>query len=412
MFLLNSLFVSGFATSPVLQDSTHISDSTSNLTISQVLIEKGADLQERAEEKFIMIFEKSPVFIVILYIVIIYSILALIILTITILFKRSVLKKKTEIKEELDEKYQILLMDYLFNIENGDSVFKEINRIASDKFKRQILINQLIELSVNVQGEMKENIKALYLNMGLKKDSLKKAYSKKWHENVKGFRELAFMNIREANDKIYSCLNSHNDILRMEAQISLVRLSDDNPYSFLDHLEKPLALWEQITLHELVIQHKLNTPDFSQWFKSENLSIVIFSLQMVSWFKQKEALEGIVSLAHHEDDNVRNQAIRVCGELELDESLETLKEIFSGENYKNKLDILVAFSKVPNDEYLEFLNEALDKEEDVQLQISATKAMENLGEAGISRLIKLMKSKTEFKNYQIIIRHVLDGRIY
>jgi hypothetical protein len=51
-------------------------------------------------------------------------------------------------------------------------------------------------------------------------------------------------------------------------------------------------------------------------------------------------------------------------------------------------------------------------EEDVQLQIQATKAMENTDEPGISMLIKLMKSKTEYKNYQIIIRHVLDGRIY
>jgi hypothetical protein len=61
---------------------------------------------------------------------------------------------------------------------------------------------------------------------------------------------------------------------------------------------------------------------------------------------------------------------------------------------------------------LEFHTGVLDEEEDVQLQILATKAIENLGEVGISRLIKLMKKKSEYKNYQIIIRHVLDGRIY
>ncbi|MEX0986774.1 MAG: hypothetical protein WD052_04790, partial [Bacteroidales bacterium] len=71
-----------------------------------------------------------------------------------------------------------------------------------------------------------------------------------------------------------------------------------------------------------------------------------------------------------------------------------------------------AFGKVPDERYLDFMNEVLDTEEDVQLQILATKAMENMDEPGISRLVKLMKSKSEYKNYQIIIRHVLDGRIY
>ena len=67
---------------------------------------------------------------------------------------------------------------------------------------------------------------------------------------------------------------------------------------------------------------------------------------------------------------------------------------------------------VPDEEYIDFLKSVLDREEDVTLQINATKAIENTGEPGISRLIKLMKSKSEYRNYQIIIRHVLDGRIY
>ncbi len=82
------------------------------------------------------------------------------------------------------------------------------------------------------------------------------------------------------------------------------------------------------------------------------------------------------------------------------------------ETLNNRLEILRTFSQVPDEKYLKFLKNVLDTEEDVQLQIEATKAMENTDEPGISMLIKLMKSKSEYKNYQIIIRHVLDGRIY
>jgi len=363
-------------------------------------------------EKIFETFEKSPTLIVVLYIVIIYSILTLIILTIFILLNRSRMQKEYELKEELNEQYQQLLIDYLFEEENRNKVFRRIVRIASSNFKRQILINQIIELSVNMQGKAKEDLRNLYLDAGLKKDSLQKAYSRKWHENVKGFRELAFMDIRSANEQIIKCLNSHNQILRMEAQIALVRLSDDNPYTFLDLLEKPLAKWEQITLHELLEQHNLNVPDFSQWFESENLSIVVFSLQMVSWFDQKEALPRVIGMLENENEQVRNRAIRTCGDLRKKEALPALQRIYRDESYKNRLEILTAFGKIPDEAYLEFLNGVLDSEDDVQLQILATKAMENMDEPGIARLIKLMKKKTEYKNYQIIIRHVLDGRIY
>jgi HEAT repeat protein len=277
---------------------------------------------------------------------------------------------------------------------------------------RQVLIDQMIDLSINLKGEIKESIKDLYFKLGLERDSLEKAHSKKWHLNVKGFRELAFMNIRDANEEIVKSLNSNNEILRMEAQIAMVRLSDGNPYEFLHLLEKPLSVWEQITLHELLIQHNLKVPAFKQWFTSENITVVIFALQMVSWFHQRGVGKEIISVFEHENEEVRVTAYEVCGDIGLKTALPAMIHKYPEESAKNKLEILRSFAKVPDEKHLKFLKTVLDKEDDVQLQIQATKAMENTGEPGISMLIKLMKSKSEYKNYQIIIRHVLDGRIY
>jgi len=303
-------------------------------------------------------------------------------------------------------------MDYLFEVEKREQAFTDIEKVANDIFNRQILIDQMIDLSINLKGEIKEQIKELYLRLGLKSDSMKKAHSRKWHKNVKGFRELAFMNIRDANDLIVESLNSKNEILRMEAQIALVRLSEDNPYEFLHLLEKPLSVWEQITLHELLTQHSLKVPAFKQWFKSENISILIYALEMVAWFKQHSVGKEVMSLFEHEDERVRHTAFRVCGDIRLKTSLPAMKKIYAGETMNNKMEILRGFSRMPDEKNLKFLKSVLDTEEDVQLQIQATKAIENMDEPGISMLIKLMKSKSEYKNYQIIIRHVLDGRIY
>ncbi len=397
------------------QDSTELAGAPA----PQILHDTSATQRARPEsflsrytERVLVRFDKSPLFISILYAVIIYSIFTLITLLIIILLNRGRLQREEKLLEYLNKEYQQKLMDYLFEEEKRDQAIMDMGWIASNKFNRQILINQMIDLSINLKGELKLLIKELYLLLGLKEDSLEKAYSKKWHKNVKGFRELAFMNIRDANEKIMNSLNSSNEIVRMEAQIALVRLSDDNPYHFLHFMDKPLAVWEQITLHELLIQHNLKVPAFKQWFGSKNQSIVIFALEMVSWFKQKSAAKEILKLLDHESDVVRNTAIKVFGDIQYKSSLPALKKMYSGEPYKNKLEILLTFARIPDERYLNFLKSVLDMEEDVQLQIQATKAMENTDEPGISMLIKLMKSKSEYKNYQIIIRHVLDGRIY
>jgi hypothetical protein len=140
--------------------------------------------------------------------------------------------------------------------------------------------------------------------------------------------------------------------------------------------------------------------------------VVIFALEMVSFFNQKRSDREVIRLFNHGNEEVRNTAFKVSGDLGLNKALPELEKIYHQETYKNKLNILDTFARIPEEKYLSFLKSVLDAEDDVQLQIKATKAIERTDEPGVSMLVKLMKSKSGYKNYQIIIRHVLDGRIY
>ncbi len=343
-----------------------------------------------------------------LMIVIITSIVCLIILLIWILINRNKMQARQAETDQLMEQFQSLLIDYLFSEHNEDELMK-IERIANSEFNRKILINQMIDLSINLSGEAKDKLRDLYLEMKLDQDSINKVYDSKWHIQIKGFRELAFMDITDANDKIRQALKSKNDTLRMEAQLALVRLNKEDPFGFLDHLKLPFTLWEQLNVHELITFHNLPIPRFSRWTDSENKSIVIFSLRMIQVFKQQDAVQSVTETLKHPDTEVRRTAIMVCGEIQLREALPHLKHMYKNEEYLNCLAIVQAMGKMPDEMMLGFLKLVLDKEEDVQLQIEAAMAINKMGEAGIAALVKLMKS--EYKNYQIIIRHVLDKRI-
>jgi len=351
-------------------------------------------------------FGKSVTLVAALILIIILSISTMLVLLVIILLNRRRMESRDKLYQYLLENYQQLILSYLY----GESDIGMFNKIASNNYRRQVLIDQMKDVSVNLKGDTWEQLRALYIELGLVDDSVKKAHARRWHLKIKGFRELAFMNVKDANDEIYKCLNSRNEILRMEAQIALVRLSDDKPFEFLYHMERPFSLWEQITLHELIVQHNIDVPLFNQWLDSSNDTVIMFALRMIKEFRQMETEDDVRKVLEHPDEEVRNLAIKVAGDLKMKSTLAVLKRMYKKEDYTNSLEILRSMGKMPDEAYLGFLKLVLDKEDDVQLQIEATKAIENMGETGIKELVKLMKS--EYKNYNIIIRHVLDRRIY
>ncbi len=330
----------------------------------------------------------------------------MIVLLFVILLNRTRMEKEEDLKQYLAETYQGMIIDYLFTGSSAD----KFRTIASDTYRRQALIDQMIDVSVNLKGDAEEKLCGLYLYLGLDRDSIKRANDHRWHKKIKGFRELAFMNIKDANNVIYQALNSKNEILRMEAQIALVRLTDEDPFSFLFQLERPFSLWEQITLHELIIQHDLPVPEFRKFLKASNPTVVMFALRMIREFRQKDAEEDVRETLEHSSPDVRKLAVEVAGDLEMRSSLEIMKRMYKSQDYNTCLGIIRAMAKMPDPSLLGFLKLVLDKEDDVQLQIEATKAIENNGEEGVKTLVKLMKS--EYKNYNIIVRHVLDRRIF
>ncbi len=267
----------------------------------------------------------------------------------------------------------------------------------------------MIDVSVNLKGEESQKLIGLYKYLGLDKDSLARARDFRWHKKIKGFRELAYMNIHDANDAIRKALNSSNEILRMEAQIALVRLSENDHFGFLAHMKRPFSLWEQITLHDLIIQHSIPVPAFKKWLVSVNDTVVIFSLRMIREFKQTDAEEDIKNTLMHKSPEVRLLAVQVAGDLGMSSTLEIMKRMYKTQDYKTCLEIVKSMGKMPDTSMLGFLKLVLDKEDDVQLQIEATKSIEKMGEEGVKALVKIMKS--EYKNYSIIVRHVLDKRI-
>ena len=313
---------------------------------------------------------------------IIYFILSMLVLLVFILYHRTRMEQRQNYEDNLKEMYQGLLVDYLFTTENNRNIPDEIKLVAASKFNRKILIDQMIDLSINLSGDTKKRLRELYFALGLHNDSIRKAMGRKWHIKIKGFKELAFMDITEANAEIIRCLQHKNDIVRMEAQLAMIRLNRSDSFGFLDHLKKTFTLWEQLTVYETIMFHDLEAPKFDRWLISNNKSVVLFSLKMIEIFKQHDTYPNLFWMVVNNDDEIRNHTIRVIGNLKIKEALPHLKRLYKSETYRNCLEIIRAMKKMPDQSMLNFLKLVIDKEDDVQLQIEAAIAINNFGETG------------------------------
>jgi len=356
-------------------------------------------------------FDKPLTLVLALTLVIIYSTLSMLLILIFVLTDRGRRERLTRLKNKYKQQYQVLLIDYLENPGQQSVNLSRIKEITNTGFTRRILINEMIDLSINLQKSESENLRDLFFLLNLNTESLKKLDSSLWHIRVKGFRECSFMDIPESLPKIQKYLHSRHDIVRSEAQLALVRLNKHDPYAFLDHLKRPFSLWEQNIVHEAIITHKLEIPEFERWIFSDNKSVVKFAVKMIYLFKQTHSWPKLLNILDHEDEKVRATVITTLGHLKEPRTQTFLKNAYEEETDENRVLIIQALAGFKSRLNLVFFKHLLEAEsENVWLQIEAAKGILQLGDAGKTALDRLMDYE-EYRNYQIIIKHVRDKRL-
>ena len=319
--------------------ASHIYDvlkSLGGITVSQAtqVSEQTADpvLQSSGStlENLRMRFNQASLKVKILVVILIYLVASILILFVSILIHRHIKTRQRRKIRELKDEYQEQLASFLFDDEVERIEFRGINKKAN----RQIFIDELMELHNNLHGEVADKLKDLYFNLELHKDSLSKVYKGKWYLKTKGFGELAQMDVKDANDNIRKYTNSKHPVLRMEAQVAMVKLAEERPLSFLDNLEHELSYWEQINIYDTLIYHQITIDSFEEWLESKNPSVVVFCLRMIGLFKHIHSGPKVRELLFSDNPEIALAAVQAMKSLEMAEYVEDLKVLYRSETLK------------------------------------------------------------------------------
>lgn len=391
---------------PVLDSYGQIQQSTVGRTIKVQNLSFFQKIRQRYETAGIRAF--------ILLIVLAYLIISLATLLLIIMATRAYKSSRRKKAEKIRGIYQEELTHFLFG---EDEPAKEFTAI-SNPFNRDIFTHELLSLHNNLHGETALRLRDLYFNLNLYKDSMARVSQRRWDIKARGFREVAQMDVKDAIDEVASHINSKNAVLRTEAQVTMVKLTEDDPLGFLDKLQHELSLWEQVNIVNALEYHQIVIDSFKRWFTSANESVVAFAAKMSGVFKHSHVAADLALLMQHQNPLIRHAAIEALGKLEMPEYLDMLIDSYNREKpvepskedallhiqvNHNRKAAIKAICQLATDREVDFLAKVLEREKDFEILLLTVSTLFSLKPQG------LVKLNVVYENADPQIRRIIEN---
>jgi hypothetical protein len=261
-------------------------------------------------------------------------------------------------------------------------------KLLKKKRFRKVLTDEIINARKNVSGSSAENLKKLYLQLNLHQHALSRLNNHKWYIKAQVIQELSIMDLKEYLTKIYRFINNRNDLLRMEAQIAVVRLYGFEGLRFLDLVAHPVSEWQQIKLlHELANVPAENFNGIEKWLNSANKSVVIFALKITRLYHRFELHDAIAVCLADDNAEVRYQTIISLGEIYNHETSGILIGRLLKEEPREKMAILKVLQNIGTTDDNPVLLDQLNSE-NAAVKVAAARALSKTGPDGYKSLLQ------------------------
>ncbi|HRH65075.1 MAG TPA: HEAT repeat domain-containing protein [Bacteroidia bacterium] len=373
-----------------------------------------SDLQYRAEEVSRDVYS-FPVHIRILIGVTLLFLVIILLLLFVIMGSRIYKTQRENKRNFLRKKYQSVFTRLLFesdDLPEGEALFRMFEDVdLKIPYHREILNDEIIHLHSNFTGETALRLEKLYTAVLFHEDALKRLNSRHWHIVAKAMRELALMNVREAHPVLAKFLTSKNEILRMEARVAMMKLSESEPLSFLSRETEPLTDWDKANIHAMLTRMEEPViPDFSNWLNSTNKTVVHFCITMIGFYRQQESANVLVKMLDHKDEHIRLAAIRALRDLNARSSEEHLITLYPLETPDIQHEILKTLEVIGKDKSSLLLEKILRQPiKEYKLAIQAVRSLLVTSGNGPQKIQEMLKGGDQ--TLQLIIRHALDKRL-
>jgi|GEM_PF-2875200 len=200
------------------------------------------------------------------------------------------------------------------------------------KIARKSLMEELLYLRKNLNGDLARRLTTFYMSSGLINDTLKKIHSSSWHIRCKGLKELGDMRMDEFAELAHMLIQNKNRFIRDEAVLCYIRLSGFDGLKFLNNYKYDISDWQQANLiHVLQAIETIPPLPIGLWLNSDNQSVRLFALRLIAHFRQCDNTLSLGLLLGNPRATIRIATLKAIGALQLFDYFPLLQEMHSTE---------------------------------------------------------------------------------
>ena len=274
-------------------------------------------------------------------------------------------------------------LNEVFSNPDHQRVLLQFQRRKSD---RDLLIDELAEISKKFRGTTMENILWLFEKLNLEKQLLKSLDQKKWHKKAKAIQQLTYLQQKNSFKNILSFTNDEDDLLRMEAQIALVKMTGFEGLEFLNKITHPVSEWQQIRLIEELSNHATTKlENISEWLRSENSSVVNFALRLVEIYRLHDFYDEVKHCLSHNSSVICKTAVATISQISNEATADLLVTHYPDYDTFTQVAILKILQVDGTKDQLPFLFSVLNNADD-SYKLEAAKAIVKISETGIENI--------------------------
>jgi hypothetical protein len=318
-------------------------------------------------------------------------------------------KLQKSLKDSLP-KTASLFNDVLFGNSNfsNEDIFSKFENIVGEINYESLDtgLDVLVEIKNNATKES-NNYNQIISSLNLIEHIESKFDSRSNSRKIDAFQQSFVLGLNRFDSKILQYAYSKNKKIRNEARNSYLALSANDPYRFFDEIEGSLTKWDEIELMQYLQQQNKrgNLEGLGKWINySKNISLVVFLIKMVGFFKQRGIDEILIEKLTDENTTVRAASIDTLGELNMKETEQTLIDRYYTEPEICQVAIVKTIRKFNSGKSLKFLQQVFKDSNNTDTKKIVADAILNYSYEG---QIAFQNLKTSLTGFDLqILKHV------
>lgn len=303
--------------------------------------------------------------------------------TLVLLSKRIYYEYNKPYRQAVTNKAEIFLTEMILSKPNEETINKKLLQFKKEiplhkSWCKELVINDMIRFKHSLKGKASEPILFFYQALNLNKYSARLIRDFRSYNKCEGFYHFQALDYKKGNSIIKPYLKHPNIVIRSNANMAFLSLSENYMESFKE-LPSTISHLYTIKIMDLLHEKKFPIPkNIDQWIETNNNSITKLGLKIMVFYNYRNKASEIIALIQNEDDSLKKEAIIAIRELFLTEAKEDLIVLFNKVSIEIQLEILDTLKVIGDEAVVSFLENEIQIQSDKDLKLKAVDCLNEI----------------------------------